>query len=130
MKYLSTIALAAFFANGAIAETVTYNCKMTKQDSHGWIAKEYAFQVDADTGKAKATSSFQDWTDGKLKNRGAKGYRIIWSRTERMSAGGDARVRYQANLNPDKNTVAVRMAFVHGSFTNKPSGVGMCHAAK
>ncbi|WP_058280664.1 hypothetical protein [Ruegeria denitrificans] len=59
----------------------------------------------------------QPWLD-----RSASAYRIIWNRTERMAAGGNVRVRYQANWNPNQNTIDIRMAFVHGNFSNKPKG--------
>jgi hypothetical protein len=126
MKYLTLAFITTFFAQGALAETVNYSCTMTKQDSHGWIAKEYAFQIDEAAKTAKAASSFQDWAEARFKNRGSKGYRLSWNLTERMAAGGDMRVRYQANLKTSDNTVTVRMAFVHADFANKPFGSGVC----
>ena len=98
---------------------------MTKQDSHGWIARDYAFQVDADAGSALVADR-SDWMSTKFKNRGSKGYRINWTRTARATAGGNLRVRYQANLNPNDNSVKVRMAFVTVNALNKPYGVGSC----
>ncbi|WP_170359105.1 hypothetical protein [Ruegeria arenilitoris] len=125
MKYLSIVALAAFFAHGAMAETVTYNCKMTKQDSHGWIARSYAIQVDAEDGWAKVASR-PEWIDTKYKSRGNKGVRMVWTETRRASAGGNLRVKYQANLNPADNSLKVRMSFVSTNAANKPYGLGTC----
>ncbi|UUV04936.1 MULTISPECIES: hypothetical protein [Ruegeria] len=130
MKRLFLIVAAAVLAQTAAAETVTYHCKMTKQDAHGWIAPEYAFQIDPAATSAMAATSYQDWAKAKFKNRGAKGYRIIWNLDQKMAAGGNVRVRYQANLKPSDNTVAVRMAFVQGNFANKPFGVGTCSTVK
>lgn len=127
MKYLTLAFLAAVTASGAAAAPVTYNCKMTKQDSHGWIAPEYAFQIDSESGTAKVADR-PEWIGTSFKNRGKKGYRISWYRTARASAGGNVRVRYQANLNPSDNVVKVRMAFVTVSAANKPYGVGTCRA--
>ncbi len=45
-----------------------------------------------------------------------------------MAAGGNVRVRYQANQDPTDNTIKVRMAFLQGNFLNKPYGVGTCAA--
>ncbi|WP_299894275.1 hypothetical protein [uncultured Ruegeria sp.] len=130
MKRLFLIVTAAVLAQTATAETVTYHCKMTKQDAHGWIAPEYAFRIDPATASAMAATSYQDWAKAKFKDRGAKGYRVIWNLDQKMVAGGNARVRYQANLKPSDNTVAVRMAFVQGNFANKPFGVGTCSTVK
>ncbi|KIC42273.1 hypothetical protein RA27_02500 [Ruegeria sp. ANG-R] len=120
---------AVLFAQTATAENVTYLCKMTKQDSHGWIAPEYAFQVDPESGKAKAADS-PEWMDASFKNRGSKGYRLVWRRNARLSAGGNARVRYQANLNPADNAVRISMAFANMNAANKPYGVGTCQVQK
>ena len=103
---------------------------MTKQDAHGWIAPEYGFQIDLSAASAMAASSHQDWVKAKFKDRGANRYRIVWNLDQKMVAGGNARVRYQANLNTSDNTVAVRMAFVRGNFANKPYGVGTCSKVK
>ncbi len=130
MKRLLPIAVAALLAQTAAAETVTYHCKMTKQDAHGWIAPEYAFRIDPAASSAMAATSYQDWAKAKFKDRGAKGYRIIWNLDQKMVAGGNVRVRYQANLKTTDNTVAVRMAFVQGNFANKPFGVGTCSTVK
>lgn len=43
-----------------------------------------------------------------------------------MAAGGNVRVRSQANLKTSDKSVTVRMAFLQGNFANKPSGVGIC----
>ena len=128
-RYLLTIAALAF-SQTATAETVTYVCKMTKQDAHGWIAPEYGFQIDTDQASALAASSHHEWAKAKFKDRGAKGYRIVWNLDQKMVAGGNVRVRYQANLKTSDNTVAVRMAFVQGNFANKPFGVGTCSTVK
>lgn len=126
MKKLFLTIAAVMIAQTAAAETVAYRCKMTKQDAHGWISPEYAFQIDPATASARAASTHQDWEQAKFKNRGAKGYRMSWNVDARMSAGGNVRVRYQANLNPSDNTVKVRMSFLQGNFLNKPYGVGTC----
>ncbi len=126
MKHL-TFALFAFIGTQvAAAESINYVCKMTKQDSHGWIAPEYAFRIDPDATSAMAASSYQDWAKAQFKNRGSKGYRLVWNLDETMAAGGNVRVRHQANLDPSDNSVKVRMAFLHGNFANKPYGVGSC----
>ncbi|WP_120633183.1 hypothetical protein [Ruegeria sp. EL01] len=102
---------------------------MTKQDSRGWIAPEYAFRVDAEN-KAAQVAINPEWLATRFKDRGAKGYRLSWNRTMTASAGGNLRVRYQANLNPTKNSVTVRMAFVSTNASNKPYGVGTCRVEK
>ncbi len=129
MKHLTLAFLTLFVAQSASAATATYLCKMTKLDGHGWIAPEYAFQVDADKKTAMVADS-PDWVEARLKNRGAKGYRMTWSVTRQASAGGNLRVRYQANLNPADNSVKVRMAFVSVNASNKPYGVGTCSLEK
>lgn len=129
MKLILFLA-AAVLAQTAAAETTAYHCKMTKQDAHGWIAPEYGFQIDLSAASAMAASSHQDWVKAKFKNRGANKYRIVWNLDRKMVAGGNARVRYQANLNTSDNTVAVRMAFLRGNFANKPYGVGTCSKVK
>ncbi len=126
MRSIVLAILAAFFAQSSFAETVTYNCKMTKQDAHGWIAPGYVFRIDPKASAVMAASSYQDWTQARFKDRGNRGYRLIWNIDESMSAGGNVRVRYQANLKPSDNTVTVRMAFLQGNFANKPYGVGAC----
>lgn len=126
MKHLTFAFLTLFGAHAAAAESVTYVCDMTKLDGHGWIAPEYMFQVDAATGSAMAASNHNDWTNANFKNRGSKGYRMNWSLTLPASAGGNLRVRYQANLDPKKNSVKVRMAFVSTNASNKPYGTGIC----
>lgn len=126
MKHLTFALLTLFGAHAASAETVTYACDMTKLDSHGWIAPEYIFQVDTASASAKTSSNFNDWTDASFKNRGSKGYRLNWNLTLPASAGGNLRVRYQANLNPTDNSVRVRMAFVSTNASNKPYGTGTC----
>ncbi|WP_299076278.1 hypothetical protein [uncultured Ruegeria sp.] len=125
MKYLTLAFITTFFAQGALAETVNYSCTMTKRDSHGWIAKEYAFRVDAEN-KAALVADNPEWLATRFKDRGAKGYRLSWNRTMTASAGGNLRVRYQANLNPTKKSVTVRMAFVSTNASNKPYGTGTC----
>ncbi|WP_299982528.1 hypothetical protein [uncultured Ruegeria sp.] len=110
----------------AAAETVTYNCMMTKQDGHGWIAPEYAFQIDSASGASEAASSYHDWAEAKLKDRGAKGYRILWNITAPLLDGTKQRVKYQANLNAQNDTVKVRMSWANANYTNKPFGVGTC----
>ncbi len=77
-----------------------------------------------------AANSHQDWAKAKLKDRGAKGYRVIWNLDQKMAAGGNVRVRYQANLKTSDNTVTVRMAFLQGNFANKPYGAGTCSVGK
>ncbi|NOD62914.1 MULTISPECIES: hypothetical protein [unclassified Ruegeria] len=124
-RFLLTIAALAF-AQTAAAETVTYVCKMTKQDAHGWIAPEYGFKIDTAQASAQAASSYQEWEAAQFKDRGAKGYRVVWNLDQTMAAGGNVRVRYQANLKPSDKSVTVRMAFLHGNFANKPFGVGTC----
>ncbi|SDW25154.1 hypothetical protein SAMN05444358_101322 [Ruegeria halocynthiae] len=123
-RFLLTIA-AAFFAQTAAAENITYVCKMTKQDSHGWIAPEYAFKVDPESDSAKVADR-PEWIETRFKNRGSKGYRMVWHKNARLSAGGNARVRYQAYLNPKGNVVKVRMSFANMNAANKPHGVGTC----
>ncbi|MEX0308191.1 MAG: hypothetical protein AB3N12_12480 [Ruegeria sp.] len=125
MKRLFLTIAAILFAQTATAENITYLCKMTKQDSHGWIAPEYAFQVDREGGTAKVAVR-PEWMDASFKDRGSKGYRLVWRRNARASAGGNVRVRYQANLNPNDNIVKIRMAFANVGAVNKPYGVGTC----
>lgn len=127
MKRLLLASIATVFAQSAFAESVTYNCKMTKLDSHGWIAPQYVFRVDAENGTAQLADN-PEWIGTQFKDRGGKGYRMIWKRSARASAGGNLTVRYQANLNPADNSVKVRMAFVSVNAANKPYGVGTCRA--
>ncbi|KIC44005.1 MAG: hypothetical protein AB3N07_07310 [Ruegeria sp.] len=126
MKHLSFALLTLFGAHAAAAESVTYACDITKLDGHGWIAPEYFFQVDVATGSAKVASNHHDWTNARFKNRGTKGYRMNWNLTLPASAGGNLRVRYQANLDPTDNSVKLRMAFVTTNASNKPYGTGTC----
>ncbi len=112
-----------------MADTTVYLCRMTKQDSHGWIAPEYAFQIDPDSGTAKVADR-PEWVETRFKNRGAKGYRLSWNRTAPTVEGPNLRVRYQANLDPSDNSVKVRMAFVSVNAANRPYGVGTCAIEK
>lgn len=126
MKNLIYLFTTTLLAQSVAAAPVTYNCTMTKQDSLGWITPEYAFRIDAASGKAEAISNNHDWTEAKLKDRGAKGYRIFWSITAPLTDGTKQRVKYQANLNPQNETVRIRMSWAHANYTNKPFGVGNC----
>lgn len=126
--FLSGVCL--LIATSAAAETVNYICNMTKQDSHGWIPKEYAFRIDAAAGRAHAASSYQDWAEARFKDRGSKGYRLSWNLTERTSQGHNQRVRYQADLNKENNALSVTMTFLHTQVSNKPRGSGSCVMSK
>ncbi|MEO1110253.1 MAG: hypothetical protein AAFX90_20265 [Pseudomonadota bacterium] len=130
MKHLTIALFTLIGTQVAATESINYVCKMTKQDSHGWIASEYSFRIDPAATSAMAASSYQDWAEAKFKNRGSKGYRLVWNIDETMAAGGNVRVRYQANLNPSDNSVKVRMAFLQGNFANKPYGIGTCSLNK
>ncbi len=77
-----------------------------------------------------AASNNHDWTNAQLKDRGAKGYRVFWNITAPLSDGTQQRVKYQANLNPQQETVKVRMSWAHANYTNKPYGVGTCAVVK
>ncbi len=122
--------LAALFAwtlaaLAASASPITYACKMTKVDGRGWIAPAYLFQVDSEQGTAQVVDK-PEWIDTRFKNRGSKGYRMSWNLTSKTSQGPNVRVRYQANLDPQDNSVKVRMAFVNVNAANKPYGTGSC----
>ncbi len=125
MKRLVLATVATFFASTTLAETITYNCKMTQRDDFGWIAPGYVFRVDAENGTALIADN-PEWIGVKFKNRGKKGYRMVWNRMARASAGGNLSVRYQANLNPADNSLKVRMAFINVNAANKPYGLGTC----
>jgi hypothetical protein len=129
MKRLILAGVATLFASAALAETITYNCKMTKRDEGGWVAPEYFFRIDAENGTASIADN-PEWIGVKFKDRGNKGYRLVWNRMARATAGGNLSVRYQANLNPADNSVKVRMAFINVNAANKPYGVGTCTAQK
>ena len=126
MKHFGIAALTMFLANTAVAETVIYSCKMTKQDSYNWIAPEYAFRVDTETGAAQAISGHHDWTDATLKVKSDNKLRILWNVSLPTSQGQDIRMKYQANLDAGKKTVRVRASFATLSAANRPFGVGNC----
>lgn len=119
-----------FFAKTAFAETITYNCKMTKRYSYGWVADEYAFRVDMNNKSAMAASTHHDWMETRFRDRGAKGYRMSWNVSQLATGAGNIRARYQANLNPKDNSVSVRVAFVTIDAANSPYGVGKCSVAE
>lgn len=125
MKHSVLAFLFLVIAQPVFADTTSYLCTMTKRDAHGWIAPQYAFRIDPDGGTAMVADK-PEWIATRFKNRGSSGYRISWNLTKRASAGGNLRVRYQANLNPADSTIKVRMAFVSIDAANKPYGVGTC----
>ncbi|WP_037310076.1 hypothetical protein [Ruegeria halocynthiae] len=126
MKKIILACVAALSVQTAWADTVEYKCNITKPDSHGWIAPEYHFQIDADTGQAKVVSGHHDWTKAKLKVKKGNEYRVLWNVTLRSSEGQNLRMKYQANFDAAKTTVRVRASFSHINASNKPYGSGVC----
>ncbi len=113
----------------AAAATVECKCEMTKRDNYGWIAPEYYFQINEDTGSALALSSYFDWTKAKLKKRKPSKYRMLWNVTMKTNEGPNLRVKYQANMDLQNNGVTVRASFAHVGAANKPFGTGTCEIA-
>ncbi|MBO9444624.1 hypothetical protein [Ruegeria sp. R14_0] len=123
---LAAVAAVILSTQSALAGTVEYKCEITRPDSHGWIAPEYYFQVDTDTRAAKVVSRHHDWTSAKLKVKNNGQYRMLWNVSLRSSEGQSLRMKYQANLDPEQNTVKVRASFGTVSASNKPYGSGVC----
>ncbi|WP_170325349.1 hypothetical protein [Ruegeria arenilitoris] len=124
MKRFLVFLVAAFAAQSAAAEELTYHCKVKGRD--GWIAPEYYFRLDPETGKAQVINGYHDWTDADLITRKNSTYQMTWRVTLQSSQGQAIRMRYQANLNQDNNKVKVRGTFGNVSASNKPYGTGNC----
>ncbi|WP_170338474.1 hypothetical protein [Ruegeria arenilitoris] len=120
---------AVLTAQAAAASPTAYKCTITKKDSHGWVAPEYAFQIDPEAGTAQAASNYHDWTNAQLRDRGAKGYRMIWNVTLKSTEGQAIRMRYQANSATDGG-LKVSGSFVNVGASNKPYGTGRCEVVK
>lgn len=124
MKRFLTLLISTFIAQTAAAEELTYHCKVKGRD--GWIAPDYYFRLDPETGKAQVINGYHDWTDAELKARKNSTLQMTWRVTLPSSQGQAIRMRYQANLNQNKKTVKVRGTFGNISASNKPYGTGNC----
>lgn len=127
MKIVLLAVSAAFFAHTASTEELTYACNMSNRDHYNWIAPEYRFVIDTEAGGAQVASNHHDWTPASLKVRRDKDYRVLWNVTLPTAQNQDIRMKYQANLDVENNTIRVRASFAHLSASNKPFGTGACN---
>lgn len=127
MKYFVAALLTAFFANGACAEPVTYECQLEDEEGYGWIAPNYIFVVDTETSSATNASNHYDFTKTRFKVDRKGRYRLFWkAKLGSKSSGQKFEVHYTAHITPTDNTIRMRGKIISHKFRNRPIGSGTC----
>ena len=127
MKLSFAVAVAGILTTqAAISAPVTYICNIDNQETRGWIAPQYVFNIEPNSKHASHTTSSGGFTSSKLRVDRKGNYRISWQEKPKAANGQKFWIDYFAQIDIKQNTISLRGTFVQRWLVNPPKTIGNC----